>query len=148
MVKLTIYTRQSPLAVTRSPLRRLTWPQGPGRTASYASSSRASPGRSTGGAGQARRSDLPPYGEARGVRAAPRHGASEDACFCQRPGLQVGSCARWASGRKPRRWPTSTGWLTIEQRPAEHMKPPHTASLESVWRLRFQALRICCGSGD
>ena len=33
-------------------------------------------------------------------------------------------CARWASGRKPRRWLTSTGWLAIEQRPAEYMKPP------------------------
>ena len=31
------------------------------------------------------------------------------------------SCARWASRRKPRRWLTSTVWLAIKQRPAEHI---------------------------
>eukprot|EP00964_Phaeocystis_antarctica_P067733 scaffold41001_cov39-Phaeocystis_antarctica.AAC.1 len=56
-----------------------------------------------------------------------------------RPSAWSPTCARWASGRKPRRWSTSTGWwlqiqiqiqIQIKQRPAEqYMKPPHSTLL-------------------
>eukprot|EP00964_Phaeocystis_antarctica_P152609 scaffold120573_cov51-Phaeocystis_antarctica.AAC.1 len=65
----------------------------------------------------------------------------------ERPGAWSPTCARWASGRKPRRWLRSTGWLTIKQRPAEHMKLPHSTVLRRCVAAE-KALRVGCGSGE